>query len=198
MLRSSSMQTQTGAKILAQGFFDDPMFAFIFPQFETRLEALTAFFQLFVADGIKRGKVVYAPGEQGLCIWYPADVSVFDNQFEETLAEIASITTHFGGSEAGERFEQIGNKVGASEPASPHCEVLWIALIPQARGKGIGGSLLQPALNSSDTNKVGCYLVSSNSRNISFYERHGFRKVSPIQVSETYSMSGMWREPAEN
>ncbi|WP_017316599.1 GNAT family N-acetyltransferase [Mastigocladopsis repens] len=198
MLRFSQEQTQKAAKILARGFIDDPTFSFILPQSETRLEALTAFFQLFVADGIKRGEVVFAPEEQGVSVWYPTEVAVYDDQFEETFAKVVSIASHFGGLEAGERFEQIGKKVEASEPVAPHCEVLWIALVPEARGKGIGGSLLQPVINYSNAKKVGCYLVSSNPRNISFYEKHGFRRVSPIQINDTHFMTGMWREPAEN
>lgn len=86
-------------------------------------------------------------------------------------------------------------KIGTAEPTEPHCEVLFIGLKKEARGKGIGGNLLEPVLNSADTNKVGCYLVSSNYRNISFYERHGFEKYCPIQISNSYSMTGMWRQP---
>jgi ribosomal protein S18 acetylase RimI-like enzyme len=196
-LRISEHQIPTAAKILARGFVDDPMFCFIFPKSETRLQALEAFFELFVADGIKRGEVILDRKEQGACIWYPPEVSVFDEQFEEMLGEIISIASRFGGLESAERFEQLANQVGVNEPTVSRCEVLWIALLPEARGKGIGSSLLLPALNKADTKKVGCYLVSSNPRNISFYERHGFRKNCLIQVSDTYSMMGMWRDFVE-
>lgn len=195
--RISEQEIQKTAKILAQGFIEDPMFSLIFPKYETRLQALNAFFQPFVADGVKRGEVVLAPESQGVSIWYPPEVSVFDAQFEEMLAEIMSIASHFGGLEAAEQFEQLANKVGANEPTTPRSEVLWIAVLPQSRGKGIGGSLLLPALNCADTKKVGCYLVSSNPRNISFYQRHGFQKNCSIQVSDRYSMTGMWRNFVE-
>ena len=197
LLRISEQQIQKIAKILAQAFVEDPMFSFIFPKSETRLQALNACFQPFVADGVSRGEVVLAPEEQGVCIWYPPEVSVFDDRFEEIVAEVIFITSQFGGQEAAERFEQLANQVGAKEPTVPRCEVLWIALLPKARGKGIGGSLLLPALNCADTKQVGCYLVSSNRRNISFYERHGFQKNCLIQVSDMYSMTGMWRDPVE-
>ncbi len=183
----SQTQIQQAAKILAQGFIDDSSFSFIFGETENKLEALNAFFEIFVTDAMQRGKVILALEEQGACVWYPAEVPIFNEQFEQTLAEITSIISHFGGLEAGKRFEELIQKVGANEPKVPHCEVFFIALKPEARGKGIGESLLKPVLNYADTKQVGCYLVSSNPRNISFYERHGFYKFCPIEISDSYS-----------
>ena len=84
--------------------------------------------------------------------------------------------------------------MGEKEPETAHCEVFFIGLKPEARGKGIGQNLIQPVLDYADSKKVGCYLVSSSSRNISFYERHGFEKYCPIKISDSYSMTGMWRD----
>ncbi|BAZ17803.1 GCN5-related N-acetyltransferase [Calothrix sp. NIES-4071] len=134
-----------------------------------------------------------AEAEQGACIWYPASVTIFDSTFEAMLNEVSVIISHFAGLEAARRFEHLIQKIGAAEPTNPHCEVFFIGLQKEARGKGIGGSLLKPVLNYADTNKVGCYLVSSSSRNISFYERHGFKKYCSIQINDSYSMTGMWR-----
>ncbi|MGA7932547.1 MAG: GNAT family N-acetyltransferase [Kovacikia sp.] len=184
---------QSVAAILARAFVDDPMFEFIFPDDSIRLQTLMAFFQPFVADGINRGKVLLAPANQGVCIWYPAEVCVFDDEFEAVINQVVAISTHFGGTESGRRCEHLANQVGAYEPSDPRCEVLWIALLPEARGQGLGGHLLQPALNAADAQGLGSYLVSSNVRNHSFYERHGFRKRDAIQISSDYFMTGMWR-----
>ncbi|NJN85943.1 MAG: GNAT family N-acetyltransferase [Leptolyngbyaceae cyanobacterium SL_7_1] len=186
---------QSVAAILARAFVDDPMFEFIFPDDSIRLQTLMAFFQPFVADGIKRGKVLLAPANQGVCIWYPAEVCVFDDEFEAVINQVVAISTHFGGIESGLRCEHLANQVGAYEPSDLRCEVLWIALLPEARGQGLGGDLLQPALNAADAHGLGSYLVSSNVRNHSFYERHGFRKTDVIQISSDYFMTGMWRVP---
>ncbi|MDX2272789.1 MAG: GNAT family N-acetyltransferase [Cyanobacteriota bacterium] len=187
---------QSVAAILARAFVDDPMFEFLFPDDSIRLQTLMAFFQPFVADGINRGEVLLAPANQGVCIWYPHEVCVFDDEFEAIINEVIAISTHFGGTEAGQRCEHLANQVGAYEPIDPRCEVLWIALLPDARGQGLGGHLLQPSLNAADAQGLGSYLVSSNARNHSFYERHGFCKRDAIQISSCYSMTGMWRVPS--
>ncbi|BDA69347.1 GCN5-related N-acetyltransferase [Calothrix sp. PCC 7716] len=191
---NSQIQIQQGASILAHGFIDDPSFDFIFGEAENKLEALNAFFEIFLTDATQRGEVIIAPEEQGACVWYPAEVPIFNEQFEDTLAEVVSTISHISGLEAGNRFQELIQKVGAKEPQAPHCEVFFICLKPEARGKGVGKSLLKPVLNYADTKKVACYLVSSNPRNISFYERHGFYKFCPIEISDSYSMTGMWRD----
>lgn len=112
----------TAASILARAFLEDPTLTFMFPQPGSRLEALTAFFRVFVADGVKRGNVLIAPEEKGAIVWYPASVSVFDDTFTEVQAEIGAIATNFGGTKAAERLEQLGKKVQAKAPTVAHAD----------------------------------------------------------------------------
>jgi ribosomal protein S18 acetylase RimI-like enzyme len=196
MSKRSDIETQKVSNILAQCFIDDPSFAFILGDNRDKLSILTAFFELFVADVIQRGKIEIAPEEQGACLWYPADVEIFNEQFEQTLVKLVVLIAQTADEESGKRFEHLIQKVGEGEPQQPHCEVFFIGLKPSARGKGIGKGLLKPALDYADTTQVGCYLVSSNSRNLSFYKRYGFQQLYPIQISDSYSMTGMWRDCA--
>ncbi|WP_193198865.1 GNAT family N-acetyltransferase [Nostoc sp. MG11] len=193
MLRNPSVQIQQVANILTESFLDDPSFSFVFGENSYQVSALNAFFEIFVTDAMQRGEIMIAPDEQGACIWYPAEVEIFNEQFEDTVGKIIYAISEIAGKESGKRFEQLIEKVGQNEPTQKHCEVFFIGLKPSARRKGIGKSLLKPVLDYADTNQVGCYLVSSNPRNISFYERHGFQKYCPIEISNSYSMTGMWR-----
>ena len=194
MLKVSQAKIPLAAQILARGFFDDPMLSFIFLERVNRLDALTAFFQVFLADTVRRGEVLIAPNEAGAIAWYPSDIQLFDDCFDEVLAELTEIITTFGGLSAAERFEQIGNQAEKFEPEQVHCEVMWIALIPEVRGKGIGRDLLSPVLNHANEQQVSCYLVSSNPQNISFYERQGFRQIFLIPTNSQLSLTGMWRD----
>jgi ribosomal protein S18 acetylase RimI-like enzyme len=182
MQLNSSTQIQQVANILAESFIDDPSFSFIFGDNHHKVGVLNAFFEMFVADAMQRGKIVIAPDEQGACIWYPAEVEIFNEQFEEVVSKIINSLSELAGKESGK-----------SEPTQRHCEVFFLALKPSARNQGIGENLIKPVLDYADTNQVDCYLVSSNGRNISFYERYGFQKYCPIEISSSYSMTGMWR-----
>lgn len=193
LVKLSEHQTSTAAAILARSFVDDPMFDLIFPQWDTRLQALTAFFRPFVIDGLRRGEVWLAPADQGACVWYPSDVPLFCDAFEAVIDEAIATTTHFDGPAAAARLEHLVNQVSAYEPTVLRYEILWIGLVPEARGQGLGGQLLQPAIAAADAQQVGSYLVSSNHRNLSFYQRHGFQKTATIAISPTYAMTGMGR-----
>jgi ribosomal protein S18 acetylase RimI-like enzyme len=190
----SGEEIQLVAKILTQCFIDDPSFTFVFDETSDKINVLNAFFEFFVTDAMERGEIIIAPENQGACVWYPADVEIFNERFEQTLSKIVSTISDSAGKESGKRFEHLIQKVGDNEPKQIHCEVFFLGLKPSARGKGIGQSLLKPVLDYADSKQVGCYLVSSNPRNISFYERHGFHKFCPIEISDSYSMTGMWRD----
>lgn len=194
MVNNSQAQVQKVASILAECFIDDPFFDFVFGEIPNKLNAFNAFFELFIADAMERGKFTIAPEEQGACVWYPAEVEIFNERFEQMLVEVVSIVCNLAGEESGKRYEHLIKKIGDLEPKETHCEVFFIGLKPPARNKGIGKSLLQPVLDYADAKRVGCYLVSSNPRNISFYKRHNFQEVGAIEISATYSMTGMWRD----
>jgi len=198
MTLESQTQIKKIARILAESFMDDPSFKFTYGENVKKIQALDAFFELFVNDAMQRGEIVIAPEDQGVCIWYPESVEIFNEQFEQILVDVASTVFHFAGEESGKRFEHLIHTMGEKEPERTHCEVFFIGLKPEARGKGIGKHLIKPVLDYADMKQVGCYLVSSTSRNISFYERHGFQKYCPIKISDSYSMTGMWRDFANN
>jgi ribosomal protein S18 acetylase RimI-like enzyme len=186
---------QTAIRVLAQGFFDDPMLSFLFPDPDSRMEALTHWFQVFAQDGYQRGTVTLEPTGQGAIIWYPAEIEVFDDGFNDLLSHAAAIVAQFSGADGLNRFEQLGEIVMGSAPDTPHYEVFWLALHPDARGQGLGGLLLQSALDQADATQTGCHLVSSNPRNVSFYERYGFHRRRSLQVGDTLPLTSLWREP---
>jgi ribosomal protein S18 acetylase RimI-like enzyme len=194
MANNSQAQVQKVASILAECFIDDPFFDFVFGEIPDRLNAYNAFFELFITDGMERGKLTIAPEAQGACVWYPAEVEIFNDRFQQMLVEVVSIICNLAGEESGKRYEHLIQKMGDLEPKKTHCEVLFLGLKPPARGKGIGKSLLQPVLGYADEQQVGCYLVSSNPRNLSFYKRLNFQAVRAIEISPSYSITGMWRD----
>ena len=114
MLKISANQALIAANILAQGFVDDPIWKFILPKPQNRLQILTAMFKVFVDDGIKRGEVLIVPNQrevlivpnqQGAIIWYPSQVNVFDDTFANVEAKIKAIACDFQEFDAIQRFE---------------------------------------------------------------------------------------------
>ncbi|ACK73238.1 GCN5-related N-acetyltransferase [Gloeothece citriformis PCC 7424] len=196
MLKNSSISIDQVVEILTESLIDDPNFSYIFGGNSPSYPTLKAFLEPFVTDGFYRGQIIVEPNQQGACIWYPAEVDIYNQQFEKTLTKIIDTVRELAGQDSAERFEHLIKTVGQHEATQKHCEVFFLGLKPEFRGKGIGKSLLKAVLHYADTHQVGCYLVSSNTRNISFYERNGFEKYCSIKISDSYSMTGMWRNPS--
>lgn len=68
-----------------------------------------------------------------------------------------------------------------------------IGVEPFHHGKGIGGALLAHTLALCDQAGLPAYLESSNPRNISLYQRHGFETIGEIQAGSSPFVTPMLR-----
>jgi ribosomal protein S18 acetylase RimI-like enzyme len=78
-------------------------------------------------------------------------------------------------------------------PHGPHWYLPLIAADPNWIGQGLGTLLMKQALRRCDVEGITAYLESSNPRNNSFYERHGFRVIGSIQHGSSPTMTPMLR-----
>lgn len=62
--------------------------------------------------------------------------------------------------------------------AQPHWYLLLLAVSPCCQGCGVGARLMAPVLGKAKTVGIPVYLQTLHERNVSFYERHGFRITS--------------------
>jgi ribosomal protein S18 acetylase RimI-like enzyme len=66
-------------------------------------------------------------------------------------------------------------------PKESHWYLPLIGVDPSHQGKGVGSALMKHALAACDRDGIIAYLESSNPRNVSLYERHGFEVIGEIQ-----------------
>ncbi len=67
-------------------------------------------------------------------------------------------------------------------PKQRHYYVYAIGVKPEFQGQGLGARLMQPILGLADAEQVPVYLESANERNLSFYQRLGFRIIRETRV----------------
>ncbi len=81
-------------------------------------------------------------------------------------------------------------------PQEPAFHLFYLAVLPEARGQGIGSALLQPVLQRCDAERIPAYLENTNSSKSDLYERHGFRLTRQWRVAEQGpSIWCMYRDP---
>ena len=70
----------------------------------------------------------------------------------------------------------------------------YLAVDPSKQGTGLGSLILKESLKVIDDLNEAAYLESSNPKNMSLYERYGFRFVKKIQVGTSPEINTMYRE----
>ena len=91
--------------------------------------------------------------------------------------------------------QKLMEQMNRFHPQEPHWYLPLIGIDPAHQGKGLGGALLDHGLALPDRDGVPAYLESSNPRNISLYERHGFERLGRIQVGSSPTLVPMLRKP---
>ena len=109
--------------------------------------------------------------------WVPPDFALVGP--DEFARGQAIVTEHAGG----ERAEQaIATILGARahDPDVPHWTLQYLGVRRRAQAQGLGAAAIAPGLARCDDDGLPCALVSTNERNVPFYERHGFEVVAEV------------------
>ena len=90
------------------------------------------------------------------------------------------------------RLLRMSALIERQHPEEPAAYLGYLGAAVQ--GKGLGGVVLQPALDVCDAFGWPAYLESSNPRNVPFYRRYGFVDGAPLEVpSGCPTITPMWR-----
>ncbi len=64
-----------------------------------------------------------------------------------------------------------------------HWYLFILGVDPPRQGQGVGGALIQPILARADEAGRRCYLETMKTRNVPFYQKHGFDVVVEADIS---------------
>ena len=124
----------------------------------------------------------------GAALWLPPNV----HPEEEALGEVLERTV--SASIRGDLFA-VFEQMAKYHPSEPHWYLPLIGVDPAHQGQGYGAALMTYALQQCDREHSPAYLESTNPRNISLYERHGFEVLGTIQVGASPPLVPMLRQP---
>jgi GNAT superfamily N-acetyltransferase len=172
---------------LHAAFHDDPVQSWIFPDPAQRRRYGAAYFDLHAARSMRAGTSWHTEG--GAALWDGPDRWRLSTR--ESLALVVRTAPAFRG-----RGRLVGDalmEIEHAHPTEPHWYLATVGVRPERRGRGLGGALLEPGLARADVDGMPCYLESSNPRNLSLYERHGFEVTAEHWLPDGPVLTYMWR-----
>lgn len=180
-------------RILGEGFGTDPVMTWVFRD-PGLADKLRTFFTFIAREAIvPLGATWLVPG--GCACWTPPDSPEWpqerEHRFGELLGQIAA-------PDELSRLGALDAAMRAHHPAERHWYLGDLAATPAVRGTGVGTALLRASLRRVDADGLPAYLESSNPRNLTLYERHGFvRTGTTIDLPDGPSLIPMRRDPVE-
>jgi GNAT superfamily N-acetyltransferase len=143
-------------------------------------------FRALAASAFDAGTAQRTSDGSGVAIWLPPGVHGDDGPVESVVADSLAEGTQA-------EFGQLLEGTERYRPVEPHWYLSLIGVDASRRSAGSGAALMEQGLRRCDRDRRPAYLWSSNPRNLSFYERHGFEMVGTIQKGSSPPIFPMLR-----
>jgi ribosomal protein S18 acetylase RimI-like enzyme len=174
--------------VLVRAFSADPFAQWIWPDSQQYHMYFPSFVRAFAGKAFTHGSAYYVDGYAAAALWLPhgvlPDEDMLSSIFQRSVSEQIQMDVFAV-------FEQMSHY----HPSEPHWYLPLMGVDPLKQGKGFGSALMQHGLVQCDRESKLAYLESSNPRNISLYERHGFELLGTIQTGTPPPIFPMVRRP---
>jgi ribosomal protein S18 acetylase RimI-like enzyme len=194
-IRLATQEDGAAIKALVKEVFrEDPLMTWFLLQDHRRETALEAFYDFTVNTySLPQGLTWVADDISGTALWMPP--GKWEPPLGMQFAMVGVIIRSFGWRDVFRKFNER-QKIDGCHPHPLHYYLSGLGVRREMRGKGVGSALIQPILDRSDREGIGCYLETSLERNVNFYQRHGFTVTKQLAISPAkFPIWLMWRDP---
>lgn len=185
---ATDLDQQAVIGVITLAFANDPMARWAFPDPAIYLAAMPQLAAAFGGNGFPHGAAHLIEGGMGAAMWLPPGVTP-DND------RLAALTDAHVPKERVPDMLQVFEQMDRYHPSGPCWYLPLIGVDPTHQGRGGGSALLRYALARCDREGLPAYLESSNPRNVTLYQRHGFEIIGNIQAGSSPRMTPMLRRP---
>ena len=187
VVRSASADIQASAvNTIVLGFAADPMTRWVWPDSSEYLRIMPQFVMAFGGRAFEHGTAYITERARAAALWLPPGIEPDDVAMAAIMAQTLR-------PDIADDLSHVLQGMAKHHPHEPHWYLPLIAADPHWIGQGLGALLMKHALRRCDEEGIAAYLESSNPRNISLYERHGFEIIGEIQHGSSPTMTPMLR-----
>jgi ribosomal protein S18 acetylase RimI-like enzyme len=179
---------QAVVDVITLAFAADPMARWALPDPNLYLRIWPLVVRAFGGRAFQSGSADRVEDGGGAALWLPPDVEPDGERLVGLMQEHSPAPRQ---PDLMAIFEQMEKY----HPKEPHWYLPLIGVDPARQGAGLGSLLMRHAVARSDREGVPAYLESSNPRNISLYERHGFARIGVIRSGDSPTIVPMLRTP---
>ncbi len=187
---------KTATTTLARAFRDDPMFEWVFPDAATREQDLASLNRVAVEYGLRYGRATQSDGGRCVAIWLPPGESMSMGRMARSGMLAAPFRVGFRPMAKFAGANGVMDKVHKRHVTQPHWQLLIVGVDPSIQGQGRGSAIVREGLGQADRAALPCYLDTSKTANLPFYEKLGFAVVEEAVLGKGGPPAwGMLRPP---
>ncbi|CAN5128123.1 GNAT family N-acetyltransferase [soil metagenome] len=185
------------AEVLSRSFYRDPLQNYTFPDADERAQKSPMHFQAALLYGHLFGEVYTADGIPGASVWLrPGETEMTPKKAEQ--AGFLGLPEKIGEDAFNRFFTAIAyaEQIHKTDVPEPHWYTMVLGVDPELQGQGFGRNLMRPIFERSAAEGVPIYLETAQPKNVTFYERLGFRLLRDmVEPSSGVRMWTFRREP---
>jgi ribosomal protein S18 acetylase RimI-like enzyme len=174
--------------VLALAFSTDPGARWTYPDPRKYLSNFPDIVRAFGGRAFEHSTAYYADGFLGAALWLPPGIKPQEEEVMALMQRTVSESTL-------EDFRSVIEQASRYRPTEPHWYLPLTGVDPAHQGNGYGSALVKHALTACDREQKLAFLESTNQRNVSFYQRHGFEVLGTVQVGSSPTSFSMLRRP---
>ena len=181
----SKEERQIAVNILLLAFSSDPFQRYLMPDSSIFLKNSAIWFDNAANQSISLKALLGTTNYSGVALWFPPNFIVDFDAIGETLKDLPSNSQ--------KDIFQYFNAFEENKPKDAWY-LEYLGVDPMSHSLGLGSLILKDSLSKIDALHQPAYLESSNPRNMSLYERHGFETVNKFQFGDGPPIHTMFRE----
>jgi ribosomal protein S18 acetylase RimI-like enzyme len=174
-------EIESGARLLATSFVDEPLFAYIFEGKDPgRVErAVTSWFRSWIRSFIQQGEI-HAARVDGTLVGVGVRVPPGGYPLRGTqkalfmLGLMRGVARMSATSRRALKMPSFGSELDRLEPHEPFWYLVWVGVSPELQGRGVGSALANEIVQLIDSRPAPGWFVTFGPQTRALYDRRGF------------------------